>query len=146
MTFSNFFDSLGDLEWLAILAGTVAMYVFGAIWYGPLFGKKWSAGHGVAMGGSTMPEPKVLVAGFVQTLILNIGIAYFITALHVAAQNAATFETLVVSAFMLAFFVVGAVLATAAVYLKKSWSLVGIDFGYYFIGIALAAWVQDLVA
>lgn len=145
MTFSNLFETLGDLDWLAVLVASVAMFVFGWLWYGPLFGKKWSAGHGIQMGGGT-PEPKVMVLGFLQTLILNIGVAYFIPAIHVTMQTPSSFETLIVTSFMLAFFVIGAVMMASVVYMKKSWTLWGIDFGYYFIGIAIAAYVQDLMA
>jgi hypothetical protein len=145
MTFSDFFDSLGDLEWLAILVGTVAMFIVGWLWYGPLFGKKWTAAHGVS-GGSGVPEPAVLIKGFVQTFAINIGIAYFIPALHVVFQNEATFETLIVSSFVLAFFVIGAAAYATVVYLKKSMTVWSIDTGYYFVGIAVAAYVQDLVA
>lgn len=145
MTFSNFFDSLGELDWLAIVVATVAMFVFGWLWYGPLFGKKWSAANGIAMGGGT-PEPKVMALGFVQVFLLNIGVAFFVPALHHMFQNPASFETLVVSAFVLAFFVVGAAMLASVIYLKKSWTVWGIDFGYYFIGIAIAAYVQDLMA
>ncbi|HAX82339.1 MAG TPA: hypothetical protein DCY40_07230 [Actinobacteria bacterium] len=146
MTFSDFFDSLGDLEWLAILVGTVAMFIVGWLWYGPLFGKKWTAAHGISGGGGGAPEPAVLIKGFVQTFAINIGIAYFIPALHVAFQNEATLETLIVSSFVLSFFVIGAAFYASVVYLKKSLTVWGIDTGYYFVGIAVAAYVQDLVA
>jgi hypothetical protein len=145
MTFSDFFDSLGDLEWLAILAGTVAMFIVGWLWYGPLFGKKWGAANGVS-GGSGVPEPAVLVKGFVQTFAINIGIAYFIPLLHAAFQNDYTIETALVSSFVLSFFVIGAAAYATVVYLKKSMTVWSIDTGYYLIGIAIAAYVQDLVA
>lgn len=147
MTFSDFFDSLGDLDWLAILAGTVALYVFGWIWYGPLFGKQWSKAHaGAPMGNGGKPDPKTMVMGVVQFLVLNVGIAYFMTGVHVWFQNAASFETLVVSAFVLAVFVIGAALFSPVLYLKKSMMAWGLDTGFYFVGIAIAAYVQDLVA
>jgi len=31
----------GDLNWLAILVATLAGFMLGGIWYGPLFGKAW---------------------------------------------------------------------------------------------------------
>ena len=30
-----------NVNWLAIVAGMVANMVVGALWYGPLFGKRW---------------------------------------------------------------------------------------------------------
>jgi hypothetical protein len=93
-----------------------------------------------------MPGTSVLVKGFVQTLLINVGIAYFIPALHIAFQNEPTIETLVVSSFVLSFFVIGAAFYGAVVYLKRSTTVWAIDTGYYFVGIAAAAFVQDLMA
>lgn len=146
MTFSDFFDSLGDLEWLAILAGTVAMFIVGWLWYGPLFGKRWAIGNGVTNPGGQMPGASVLVKGFVQTFLINVGIAYFIPALHIVFQNEPSIETLIVSSFVLSFFVIGAAFYGSVVYLKRSTTVWAIDTGYYFVGIAAAAFVQDLVA
>ena len=146
MTFSDFFDSLGDLEWLAILVGTVAMFVVGWLWYGPLFGKRWARENGVTNPGGAMPGASVLVKGFLQTFVINIGIAYFITALHVMFQNEPSFETMIVSSFVLSLFVIGAAFYASVVYLKRSLTVWGIDTGYYFVGIAVAAYVQHLVA
>lgn len=43
----------GDLNWLAVLAGTAAAFAFGMAWFSPrLFGRTWSSGsHGI-----TAPE------------------------------------------------------------------------------------------
>ncbi len=79
-------------------------------------------------------------------MLINIGIAYFIVALHVASQNEPTFETLIVSSFMLALFVIGAAFYGGVIYLKRSMTATLIDTGYYFVGIAVASYVQDLVA
>ncbi len=35
-----------DLNYLAILVATVAQFIFGAIWYMPIFGKTWGKIHG----------------------------------------------------------------------------------------------------
>lgn len=144
MTFSNFFDSLGDLDWLAVLAGTVAVFALGWLWYGPLFGKTWARENGVSADGSF--APKEVILGFVQFLVLNIGIAYFIPALHLAFQNPPSFETLVMSSIALRILVVGAFAVSSVVWMKKSWTGFAIDAGFAFVGIALASWVQDLVA
>ena len=37
---------LSGLNWLAILVATVAAFVLGGLWYGPLFGKAWMAALG----------------------------------------------------------------------------------------------------
>jgi len=30
-----------SISWLAVVAATVSTFIFGAIWYGPVFGKAW---------------------------------------------------------------------------------------------------------
>lgn len=35
-----------DINVMAVLAATVGQFVFGAIWYGPLFGRLWGKMHG----------------------------------------------------------------------------------------------------
>jgi hypothetical protein len=40
-------ESLAALNWLAVLAATVALYLLGGLWYSPaLFGLRWRAGVG----------------------------------------------------------------------------------------------------
>ena len=40
-------DSLGALNWLAVIAGGVVYFVLGALWYSPiLFGRAWQAAIG----------------------------------------------------------------------------------------------------
>lgn len=37
---------LGDINWLGVLAGVIALQILGFLWYGPLFGKQWMAAIG----------------------------------------------------------------------------------------------------
>ena len=36
----------GELNWIAILVATLASFMLGGLWYGPLFGKAWLAAIG----------------------------------------------------------------------------------------------------
>jgi len=38
---------MGDVNLLAVVLGTLAWFVIGAIWYGPLFGKPWREMNGI---------------------------------------------------------------------------------------------------
>jgi Protein of unknown function (DUF1761) len=46
------------VSWLAVLAGAIASFLLGWLWYSPkLFGEKWAAGSGVQMGSAeNMPK------------------------------------------------------------------------------------------
>jgi hypothetical protein len=37
-------DILMNVNWLAVIAGTVVAFVLGMFWFGQIFGKAWSAG------------------------------------------------------------------------------------------------------
>ncbi|HSI81674.1 MAG TPA: DUF1761 domain-containing protein [Solirubrobacterales bacterium] len=42
------FDVLGDLNWLAVIAATVAYFALGGLWYAePLFGRAWFRASGI---------------------------------------------------------------------------------------------------
>ncbi len=144
MTFSNFFDSLGDLDWLAIIVAAVVVLALGWVWYGPLLGKAWSKETGMAT--NEKPDPMTLAKAFLNFVVLNIGIAYFITAPHALFGNAATFETLVVTSLVLAFFIVGAVMFSGVIWEGQSTKLWAINFGFVFFALAIGAQIQDLMA
>lgn len=38
-----------DMNWIGVLLGTVAYFMLGALWYSPLFGKKWIAYNKIDM-------------------------------------------------------------------------------------------------
>lgn len=38
---------MGELNWVAIVVMTVVNFLFGHLWFGALFGKKWQKIHGV---------------------------------------------------------------------------------------------------
>ena len=149
MTFENFFDALGELEWLDLLVAAIAVFVFAWIWYGPLFGNAWRSATNREM---STPDPMTMVQGFAKFFIFGIGVSWFVPALHVFSGNVtssgldSSFETLLVSAFVLGFFVIGMALASRVVWEGGPWSLWGIDFGFWFLAAFISAYVQDLMA
>jgi hypothetical protein len=124
LTFSDFFDSLGDLDWLALIVAGLAVFAFAWAWYGPLLGSQWRAATGREM---SQPDPMTMGKGYLKFFLFGIGIAYFIPALH-------------------AFFINGMTLASRVVWEGGSWMLWGIDFGFWFLAAVISAEVQDLMA
>ena len=51
----------------ALVAATVAAFIFGGMWYGPLFGKKWAKLMG--MPGDCKPDPKLMRRAFSLQLV-----------------------------------------------------------------------------
>lgn len=77
-----------SLNWLAIATVTVASWGFGAIWFGPVWGKLWmKIHHGDKIPSDTemkkMTEGiwKLLVTEFIATALMIIGLACIINAI-----------------------------------------------------------------
>lgn len=63
-----------EIHWLAVLVASVAGFLVGGLWYGPLFGKAWQAARGLSdealKEGANMP----LIFGL--TFVLNVVSAF----------------------------------------------------------------------
>ncbi|HTQ75718.1 MAG TPA: DUF1761 domain-containing protein [Burkholderiales bacterium] len=55
------------VNWVAVLVAVVASFLFGWLWHGPLFGKKWAAL--MKFPPDMKPDAKVMRRGMVLTLI-----------------------------------------------------------------------------
>ena len=55
------------VNWVAVLVAVVASFVFGWLWYGPLFGKKWAAL--MKFPPDMKPDKKVMMRGMVLMII-----------------------------------------------------------------------------
>ncbi len=65
------------LNWVAILIATVAGFVLGGLWYGPLFGKAWM--HAIGKRPEDIrPSPAPFIISFVTALITAIVLALLI--------------------------------------------------------------------
>jgi uncharacterized protein DUF1761 len=62
------------VSWVAVLVAVVASFVFGWLWYGPLFGKKWAAL--MKFPSDMKPDPKVMMRGMVLMVIGTFLTAY----------------------------------------------------------------------
>lgn len=70
-----------DINWLAVLAGTLGYFFLGAIWYSFLFQKKWIAYQGISMEDMSKPDAKkgvggVMFASFVLMFVTSVAIAF----------------------------------------------------------------------
>jgi len=126
-------EDFGMVNWLAVIAGTVAAFLVGWLWYSPvLFGKKWAEGSGVALGSAgQMPVMAMLsqLAGlFLLALVVGI---------------TATTDALVTA--------IVAILATATLtfsmgaFVKKSSYALLTDFGYILIAGVVMIAMQGLL-
>jgi hypothetical protein len=84
------------VNWLAVLGAAIAGFAVGAIWHGPLFGKRWAALHGIdpSTGGGA-PIAPILAANFVLTLIGATALAALVTPFAADVTTAAFVGALV---------------------------------------------------
>lgn len=70
-------DYLNQLNWIAVLAGTVAAFASGALWYSKaLFLEPWMKGAGLSKKDVENPDMlKTMGGGFVATLVSAIALA-----------------------------------------------------------------------
>jgi len=70
---------MADVNWLAVVVATVATFVLGGLWYGPLFGKLWMRASGMTEEELKRGNPgKIFGVSFVLQLIAAIVLAMFI--------------------------------------------------------------------
>lgn len=95
-------DYVQELNWLAVVAATVAAMVIGSVWYTPqIFGRAWMKSIGMkekdAMNGSMKPIVVAVVSSFVTAAAL--GVLLHVLALTTVLQGA-TFGALVAVALL----------------------------------------------
>lgn len=78
------------VNWIAVIGAAIVAFVIGAIWYGPLFGKRWAALHGIdaSMTGGP-PLAPILAASFVMSLVSATALAALTTAFAADVVTAA---------------------------------------------------------
>jgi hypothetical protein len=63
-----------QINYLAVVVATVANFIFGFIWYTPLFGKAWAKELGITVTGP--PPAGALAKGMIMNVIGNFLMAY----------------------------------------------------------------------
>ena len=66
-----------DINWLAVLVGTLGYYMLGAIWYSFLFKEKWIAYNKIDMTDPTLKQGvgAIMFASFIMMMITSAAIA-----------------------------------------------------------------------
>lgn len=67
------------VNWLAIIAAAVSMFVIGGIWYGPLFAKPWQKAAGLSdeqLANANMPL--IFGLAFVLSLLMAANLGFFV--------------------------------------------------------------------
>jgi hypothetical protein len=133
------------INWIAIIVVVVANFIFGFIWYTPLFGKAWGKEMGFDM--NQKPPSSELAKGMIFMVIGNFLMAY-VFANNMAAWDptswgqppspASPAMMAVVAAFFtwLGFFF--PVDLGSVAWERKSWKLFFINTSYHFLSLVIA--------
>ncbi len=133
------FETLGDLNWLAIIVAAIAYFALGAAWYAPpVFGKAWMAAGGVTMeqtqGG---PGAVIYVAPFVGSLLSAIALGM----LAEASDTDTLGEGVALGAVVAIGFALTIAIVTATFETNKPRPMVwgAVNAGYHVVGNLVAA-------
>lgn len=130
-----------SVNYLSILIATVASFMVGWLWYGPLFGKKWAKEMGIKMDKNNKEGlGKLILLNFIGTLIMVYVLALFIKAFAI---------TILPQALQLAFwlwlgFFAATTLLGGVLWEGKSWCLYQINASYWLVNLGVAASVLTL--
>ncbi len=137
--------AFSSINWLAILAATLAAYVFGALWYSPLlFGKLWMKLNGLTKADAEKAKAKGMAVSYLLQFVATLVTSFvFAMILEMNVVEGA------VSGLIIGFYLWLGFVATSSVgavlWDKKSWSwfwlcsLNGL-LTLWIIGAILALW------
>lgn len=133
------FDTLGDLNWLAVIVAAIAYFALGAIWFAPpVFGKAWIASSGAA----TPQEGQRPSATFYVVPLLTCFVSTVATAMIAISSGTDTVAEgimlgLVVGiGFAAALAVLGGVFETMK---PRAMTAATISAGYHLVGLVIAS-------
>ena len=132
------------VDYLGVLVATAAAFAVGALWYGPLFGRKWRSLMGFGEGqvgaqgaaGQGMPMIGAMANGFIATLILVWALNFLMTSFSVAGVAGALALSLLISLGFIA-----TTTANSVFYERRPWGLYFINARHYIVALAVAALV-----
>lgn len=131
------------LNYMAILVAVVANFIFGFIWYTPLFGKVWAREMGFDP--NAKPVPGEMAKGLIIMVVGNFLMAYVFASNNVAWSYVPGMDQMsdVATIMNAAIFTwLGFYLPIdlgAVAWERKSWKLFGINTGYHLGMLFIAA-------
>jgi len=132
-------NSFSTLNWVAVIVATIAAFILGGVWYGPLFSKAWMKGNGFTS--EDLEErnmPKVFGLSFILTFVAALNLALFLGPSTGAAASG-------IAGFFAGCGWVAMFLGVIYLFEKKSLELFLINAGYCTLaltamGLILGAW------
>ena len=131
------------INYAAIITAVVVSFIFGFLWYGPLFGKQWAALMGIKMeeGKCGKPESWRLAVTIFGTLltayVLDCSIQKWMPVVLFPADKPSTYGFYAAFFTWLGFYV--PLLLGSVTWENKPWKLFGLNALYNFLNLQLIA-------
>lgn len=128
------------INWLAIIVASLAGFVVGGIWYGPLFGKAWMKETGTTEEDIKQSNmAKTYGITWVLTLIIAVNLGFFFNDPSIGASEGALYG------FFTGFGFIAMGIAVNALFEGKSAKYMFINGGYWTVmvtlmGLIIGAW------
>jgi hypothetical protein len=119
-----------SISWLAVIVAAIVKFAIGAVWYQPLFGKRWRELMKVPEGAMADGLMQAMIVGFVGDLVMA-----YILARFVAHYGDGGIGGGLLVAFMAWLGFVATLMAGQIYYEKKPTELIAINAGYQLVGI-----------
>lgn len=135
------------INYLAVVAAVVASFLFGWLWYGPLFGKTWARLMNMPM--NVKPDPKVMLRGMALMIAGTFLTAYVMVytgeVWRPSSWKIGPDAPSYVYGFFNGFFIwigffVPMLLGTVA-WEGRPWGLFGLNAAYYFLNLQIVAMI-----
>lgn len=128
---------LSNINWLAVLVAAIAYFALGALWYSPLFGKKWIQYQNIDMNDPNIKKGVAGIMGgsFILMLLATIGLAILVARIPL---NGGVMSGLKLGLSTGLLFSATAISITY-LYIKKPIGLHFIDGLYHVVGQIIAA-------
>jgi hypothetical protein len=137
-----------DINITAVLVAVIANFILGFLWYTPLFGKAWAKEMGIDM--TRKPTGGEMAKGMSFMLVGNFFMAYVFAHNNAAwsfvpdAKDMSPVLTINATFFTWLGFYLPVDLSRVA-WEKASWKLFGINTGYHFMALLVAATILTLM-
>jgi hypothetical protein len=128
-------EIFSNLNWLAILAGGVAYFLLGAIWYSFIFKNAWIKSSGVNVNDPNMKKgmAQTMLSSLVLMIICSLGLALFLAKVGPTSWMSGAKVGLVAG---VCFSATG--ICISYLYEKRPWALHFINAGYNVAGCVIA--------
>ena len=120
-----------DVTWIGAVVAGIAFFVFGALWYGPLFGKQWMAATGVTEERARESNlPAIFGGTLVMEIVAGIGLSAIMGRDETLAEG-------LVTGLLVGLLIVLPALVVLSLYERKSASLTAMNAGYNVVGFTI---------